>query len=116
MMGLLGSAAELNNQLWSKVWNLQGPPKLRHFLWHACKGSLPVNVVMFRRHIRESNMCRCNETSESICHALIECVDPRNLWMSSPLGSLIHDVARQSFEDFLLWLHSHTTADELSLL
>lgn len=95
MMGPLGLATDINNQLWSKVWNIHDPPKLRHFLWRACKGSLPVNEVMSRRHIRESNICsRCNEAPESICHALIDCVEPRNLWMSSPFGSIINDAPR----------------------
>lgn len=39
------------NSLWCKVWNIQGPPKMRHFLWCACKGSLSVNEVRFQRHI-----------------------------------------------------------------
>ena len=58
------------------MWGVQGPPKLRPFLWRACKGSLPVNAVRYRRHMNDSDMCtRCDEVSESICHALLDCAE-----------------------------------------
>lgn len=44
-----GHVLNVHNQLWSKLWTIQGPPKIRHVLRCACKGSLPVNVVRFRR-------------------------------------------------------------------
>ncbi|CAO2816818.1 unnamed protein product [Amaranthus hypochondriacus] len=72
---------------------------------------------MARRHIRESNLCsRCNEAPESICHALFDCVEPRNLWRTSPFYSMIDDAPKQSFDEFFQWIHAHTTAAELPLL
>lgn len=32
-------------KLWNRLWNIKGPPKLKHLLWRACKNSLPVNEV-----------------------------------------------------------------------
>lgn len=117
MIGATRAGVERDYRLWSKIWNIQGPPKLRHFLWRACKGSLPVYEVMLRRHIRESSLCPCyNEASESICYAIVDCVKPCNLWMSSPYSTLIQDAPRQSFEAFFLSLHEHASADELPLL
>ena len=56
-LGSLETVGDMHNQLGSKVWGIQGPPKLRHFLWRACKGSLPVNVTRFRRHMHDSDVC-----------------------------------------------------------
>lgn len=113
----VGSQMGISNNLWSKVWSIKGPPKMRHFLWPACKGSLPVNVVRFRRHMHSSAMCtRCNEDDESICHALLNCPDSRDVWLSSPFYTLINAAPLDSFEDLFVWLHSHTKNDELPLI
>ncbi|KAL2926122.1 hypothetical protein RDABS01_001197 [Bienertia sinuspersici] len=69
------------NKLWSKIWNLNGPPKLRHFLWQACKGSLPVMERLRHRHITMNAMCPiCNEEEETIIHAIFECSNVREIW------------------------------------
>lgn len=66
--------AGANQNLWKTVWNLNGPPKLKHFLWRACKNSLPVNYVRYQRHIQDTATCsRCNEETETICHATLKC-------------------------------------------
>lgn len=62
------------DDIWKKIWKLNWPPKLKHFLWRACKNSLPVNVVRHHRHIAASPDCiRCDGGQESICHALLDC-------------------------------------------
>lgn len=60
------------NNIWKIVRNIDGPPKLKHFLWRACKNSLPVNDLRFRRHMASSPMCsRCGSHEETLCHALL---------------------------------------------
>lgn len=117
-LGMLGAVSMNNNvstQLWSKVWNIQGPPKLRHFLWRACKGSLPVFQEMYRRHIRNSGVCpRCNKEDETICHALVQCDVSMVVWTSSPFDTMIADAPHSSFADCFLWLHDHMLLDDMS--
>lgn len=92
-------------------------PKLRHILWRACKGSLLVNVVRYRRHMHDSDMCTlCDEASESICNALLDCREFRDMWLKSPFYFLIHEASRMSIDTLFLWLHSHSTTNELSLI
>lgn len=65
---------ERESERWQGVWRVEGPPKLTHFIWRACKGSLPVREVLFSRHIGESPLCEiCGVASESIIHSLLEC-------------------------------------------
>lgn len=45
------------NELWKIVWNLEGLPKLSHFLWRACKGSLAMMDVLYKCHMRPNKIC-----------------------------------------------------------
>lgn len=122
-LGRLGAAnahpnAPLNacDRLWPKIWNLDCPPKMRHFLWRACKGSLATNQVRFRRHIAQSPLCgRCQEEPETICHALVDCRMNKVVWESHPGGLLIAGAPRTSFLDLFGWLVEHASMETLIL-
>lgn len=34
--------------VWRGIWRMEAPPKLRHFLWRACKGNLAVKENLFQ--------------------------------------------------------------------
>lgn len=103
------------DDVWNKIWQLQWPPKLKHFLWRACRNSLPVNEVRHFRHIAPNPDCsRCDGGSESICHAILDCRVNHDLWSTHPSQSLIQDAPRSSFIDTLRWLFSHASLEELS--
>lgn len=38
-------------KIWQQVWNIEGPSKLKHFVWRACKGSLPIRERLHHRHV-----------------------------------------------------------------
>lgn len=100
--------------LWKKIWCSQWPPKLKHFVWRACKESLPVNAVRHHRHMAESPLCsRCSVEAETVCHALLDCSKVRMIWQTHPLGTLIQDVPRTSFAAALTWLLAHISNDEV---
>lgn len=59
-LGMLGRhtvANDDNGELWRLIWNFGGPPKLSYFVWQACKGSMAMMEVSFRRHISEDELC-----------------------------------------------------------
>ena len=35
--------------MWSKIWALKVPPKIRTFVWRACVGCLPVRDLLLSR-------------------------------------------------------------------
>ncbi|KAL2928741.1 hypothetical protein RDABS01_019525 [Bienertia sinuspersici] len=86
------------NKLWSKIWNLNGPPKLRHFSWQACKGSLPVMERLRHRHITMNAMCPiCKEEEETIIHAIFECSNVGEIWQHRNLQETINEGPAGSF-------------------
>ena len=110
--GTLYEGAVDNSNMWKVMRQLSAPPKLSHFLWRACKNSLPVNVVCHYRHMTSSPTCsRCNEGPESIFHALFDCNKVCEMWKSHPYFDSVHAAPRDSFVDCFLWLHSHSSTD-----
>ncbi|KAL2892810.1 hypothetical protein RDABS01_008719 [Bienertia sinuspersici] len=105
------------NILWSKIWNLNGPPKLRHFLWQACKGSLPVMERLRHRHITMNAMCPiCKEEEETIIHAIFECSNVREIWQHRNLQETINEGPAGSFMERWKWLCEGRNADDLRLI
>ncbi|KNA02870.1 hypothetical protein SOVF_214550, partial [Spinacia oleracea] len=102
--------------LWSWVWKMEGPPKLRHFLWRACKGTLATMGVLFRRHIRPTMECTvCGALDETIIHALFECKHSQVIWESSEFLDILKDAPTSSFADRLVWAAGKMTQDKLRL-
>ncbi|EEF36533.1 conserved hypothetical protein [Ricinus communis] len=57
--------------LWNKVWRLNRPPKLKHFIWKALRGILPSKAVIVKRVDRRlRGYDRCGKVEESLEHVL----------------------------------------------
>uniref|UniRef100_A0A803MT22 Reverse transcriptase zinc-binding domain-containing protein n=1 Tax=Chenopodium quinoa TaxID=63459 RepID=A0A803MT22_CHEQI len=52
ILGVKNVANSVDADFWKLVWNIDGPPKLCHFLWRVFSGAIGDNEVMRRRHIR----------------------------------------------------------------
>ncbi|XP_021722691.1 uncharacterized protein LOC110690168 [Chenopodium quinoa] len=113
-LGKLGQQAVQNamnqeeeKRVWKIVWSPDRQPKLNHFLWRACRGSLGVKENLFRRHIvRDDLCCCCGIEVESISHVLFECHSATRAWSGSDFGPLIADAPKVSFKQTLLLLDS----------
>lgn len=123
-MGMLGhqangttNVANPDHKSWKIVWNASGPPKLRHFLWSACKESLATKWVLYQRYCVPSSVCdRCGAESETTIHALCDCSSITPLWDHHPSARILRDAPRTTFSEFLTWLYDHTSIEEFSLL
>lgn len=105
---------EENKETWRTAWRIGGPPKLSHFLWQACRGSMAVKEVLFRRHIASDDLCGCcGLESESIIHVLFECTEAKSTWVSSTFYSIINEAHISSFAARLIWLASKVSNSEL---
>ena len=108
-----------DDDVWKKIWKLHWPPKLKHFLWRACKNSLPVNEICHYRHMAQSPACsRCDGGVENVCHALLDHQSNRTMWLTHPHYSIVQDAPRSSFVDTFRWLLStlHLRNSPLSAL
>lgn len=110
-------ASLIDRKIWNKIWNLKGPPKLKHFLCRACKNSLPVNDVRFKRHMADSPLCsRCNVSDETVCHALLDCNQTSTMWNSHLFADTVTAAPKFSFGDFLSWIIEKCDHEALAVI
>ncbi|KAM6550661.1 hypothetical protein CsatB_000469 [Cannabis sativa] len=74
---------------WKKLWNLEVPPKVLHFLWRAITGCLPTKVQLTTKHVNVDLFCPfCNNFFETISHVLLECSFSYSCWNLSSLSAV----------------------------
>ena len=62
------SSNEVNQRMWSGLWRLKVPNKVKTFAWQACSESLPTMVNLARRRVVLSNSCTsCNKEHCDSC-------------------------------------------------
>jgi len=85
----VGRGAESSNgrygkQVWSALWKLKIPNKIKVFGWRACHDILLTRLYLTKRRIISDNMCPiCCRCPESTIHVLWECAATQNVWASS---------------------------------
>lgn len=102
------------NGVWKSIWGLESPPKMKHFLWKACKNILLVKERLLHRHICSSASCSiCEDPSESILHALFDCPRAKTLWEPSTLHEVVMNAPDSSFMERYKWLAGKLKVKEL---
>ena len=60
--------------VWSGVWSMNLPNKIKNFSWKACNGILATKDSIFCRKITANNICKaCGRHVETIMHMLCFC-------------------------------------------
>ncbi|KAL2904458.1 hypothetical protein RDABS01_003168 [Bienertia sinuspersici] len=96
------SLSELEKKGWKLIWNMQGPPKLRHFLWRACTGFLAVMERLYARRVTSSDTCAvCENGCETVGHSLFECKFATEIWDRSKFKPLIDSMQGSSMIEAL---------------
>ncbi|XP_013624151.1 PREDICTED: uncharacterized protein LOC106330165 [Brassica oleracea var. oleracea] len=71
----------IEKKLWSNIWKIKAPPKIKHFIWRSLAGALAVKERLQTRGIPIDATCLgCGAASESICHVLFHCDKSRQTW------------------------------------
>ena len=71
-----------DKKFWKAIWKLQVPPKIRNFIWRACRNALPTKQVLMRRKIVADLICeRCKLDMEDAKHALWSCPELDLVWV-----------------------------------
>lgn len=74
------------DRVWKFIWNLQIPPKLKHFWWKACGNYLATKENLHRRKWNPSPSCPiCKNYVESIEHILFGCKWTEAVWFGCNL-------------------------------
>lgn len=92
-------------------------PKLGHFMWRACRGSLGVMKVLYDRHVIPSTQCGvCGCDEETIMHSLFRCTHAKKIWDHSSFSTVIEEAPATSFVDWLRWCAGRVSREELRTL
>ena len=88
---------------WNHIWDLEVPNKIKHFIWRACRKSLPTKKNLFIKKVTRNAVCDlCHVGVEDVIHALWGCQVLKEVWWEEPY--LRNQLAAQ-FVDFRdLWL------------
>lgn len=82
-----GGSSRNCNTIWKVIWGLKVPPKVRLFLWRACKNIIPVRDNLSRRGMGSDHSCPlCSFEKETVFHALIAYPAVLATWFVSPLS------------------------------
>jgi len=79
-----GSAQSNSNgsedPLWQKIWNLNCPSKVKHFVWRFAQNSHPLRSNLIRRGMRIDPKCPvCNRFDEDGGHLFFKCKTVRHI-------------------------------------
>nr|XP_023916886.1 uncharacterized protein LOC112028429 [Quercus suber] len=100
-----GSSLDTSNQrrFWRKVWCMQVPHKIHHFVWRACRDVLPTKQNLLKRKIIQEEVYeRCKEAPETVGHVLWEGRRAREAWECSKLVFRPTNGVNLSFQD-IIW-------------
>ena len=71
----------VEKKLWSNIWKIKAPSKLKHFFWRSLSGALAVKERLQTRGIQIDATCQsCGAGTESICHVLFLCNKAQQMW------------------------------------
>jgi hypothetical protein len=78
------------NPVWSTLWSLNVPAKIKNFGWKALHGLVPGRGILANRHIEVSAQCPvCKAGCEDIKHLLFTCKRAQEVWKEMGLEDYI---------------------------
>jgi len=113
---LASVSVPLPNGIWKAIWNLNVPPKVKHFIWRCCSAAIPTRENLFKRKCASNALCPCCcAHCETIEHLLFFCDWARRAWFCCPFSVRIDPVGFQSFERWCWrWLSEDKEVDEFT--
>ena len=96
--------------LYSQVWLLVAPERVRVFLWLVTHQVIMTNMERKRRHLSDNGVCQlCKNGDETILHALRDCPTAAGLWAKIVIPSRQH---RFFSLPLLQWLYENLVRDK----
>ena len=66
---------------WNRLWKLECPPKVKHFLWRMSHNTLPVKRMLSRRGVKTDTLCNmCNRLDKDGAHLFFKCKEAKTAW------------------------------------
>ncbi|KAM2950773.1 hypothetical protein COP2_000350 [Malus domestica] len=100
----LPAVRSIPKSLWTCIWQLDVPPKIRHFLWVSLHLGLPTGKALYTRRLSPSPSCPlCRSADESVEHVFLRCPWVAAVWYG---GALNYKVDVAGIDSWALWLQS----------
>ena len=94
--------AESDNFVAKWIWKADLLPKIKTFLWMCAHNSIGVKVCLERRGAVHDNVCPiCCNGSETILHALRDCIHLKQVWSQLGVSSSNHEFWHSNLLDCL---------------
>ncbi|KAK3217682.1 hypothetical protein Dsin_011652 [Dipteronia sinensis] len=75
------SDPSIDQRWWTRMWNLNIPPKVKKFIWRFCNNVIPYHSNLSVRKVVNDVLCqRCNKEAESMAHAVWWCDKADLVW------------------------------------
>lgn len=98
------------------MWELKVIPRVKMFVWRACKNGLPTKGNLWRRGSDIDPICRlCGETVETLDHILVQCPMVQQIWYRSVLRIDRQITQEATFKDFM-WSYLHKQTGDIASL
>nr|KYP45737.1 hypothetical protein KK1_032736 [Cajanus cajan] len=66
---------------WTWIWKLKLIEHIKHFIWLAFRGKLPINQIHVRQHLSfDLSYCKCGAGEEDLTHVLCDCPSSKKVW------------------------------------
>ena len=96
------------------IWSLESPNKVKHFIWRACKNSLPTKCNLVRRQVISDHSCdRCSGSPENPLHPVRNCPELDCVLGASKAWDFRAQVAFQNFSELMAWIIKNDKCPEL---
>lgn len=83
IMFLQGALTNMQEPVWSKLWKIKVPNKMKMFLWIALHDKVLRNVERKRRGLTSDGDCdACHSREETAAHILRDCCHAKETWMT----------------------------------
>ena len=94
-----------DKQVWKGIWQLQVPPKIKNFLWRACRNALPTKQALMKRKITADLIYkRCLSVVEETEHAFWLCPELEVVWGDYEEWCFRSEVEFKDVKELLSWL------------
>uniref|UniRef100_A0A2N9INQ2 Reverse transcriptase zinc-binding domain-containing protein n=1 Tax=Fagus sylvatica TaxID=28930 RepID=A0A2N9INQ2_FAGSY len=90
------------SKFWNAIWAVWVAPKVRLFIWRACRDILPTQTKLFDRNISHSFTCLwCGEEPETCDHVLWCCEFVQHVWREYAASIPVDFEVDMTFRDFI---------------
>lgn len=79
--------------IWSILWKLRVPAKVKIHYWRALYGAIPCRGIMANRHMITNSLYPiCGPDCESISHAFFKCQHVQAIWSALGMANMINEL------------------------